>query len=122
MRTIKNEDITIPNSIVLGSSVTNYSREADRLGLILHTSVTIGYDAPWRTVHDLLIAAALATPGVLREPIPRQQVGQQLERHVAIEPRVARAIDLAHAARPDGGLNLVRAEARTGGKCHEWPR
>lgn len=70
VRTIKNEDITIPNSIALGSAVTNYSREARTLGLILHTSVTIGYDAPWRTVHQLLIDAALATPGVLREPKP----------------------------------------------------
>ena len=65
MRTIKNEDITIPNSIVLGSAMINYSRQATE-GLILHTSVTIGYDAPWRTVHDLLVGAALATPGVLR--------------------------------------------------------
>jgi small-conductance mechanosensitive channel len=46
IRTIKNEDITIPNSIVLGSAM-NFSRQA-RQGLILHTSVTIGYDAPWR--------------------------------------------------------------------------
>jgi small-conductance mechanosensitive channel len=70
VRTIKNEDITIPNSVVLGSSVVNYSRGARALGLILHTSVTIGYDAPWRTVHDLLIEAALGTPGVLPEPRP----------------------------------------------------
>ena len=70
VRTIKNEDITIPNSIVLGSSVINYSREAGSLGLIRHTSVTIGYDAPWRTVHELLMAAALETPGVLAEPKP----------------------------------------------------
>jgi small-conductance mechanosensitive channel len=70
VRTIKNEDITIPNSIVLNSSVVNYSRSANTLGLILHTSVTIGYDAPWRRVHDLLIEAALATPGVLHEPRP----------------------------------------------------
>ena len=70
IRTIKNEDITIPNSVVLGSSVINYSREAPTLGLILHTSVTIGYDAPWRKVHDLLIEAALATPGVLEQPRP----------------------------------------------------
>ena len=70
IRTIKNEEITIPNGIVLGNSVTNYSREASALGLILHTSVTIGYDAPWRTVHGLLIDAALATPGILREPAP----------------------------------------------------
>ncbi len=70
VRTIKNEEITIPNSIVLGNSVTNYSLDAKTLGLILHTSVTIGYDAPWRTVHGLLVDAALATPGILREPRP----------------------------------------------------
>ena len=70
IRTIKNEDITIPNSLVLGGSVINYSRNAQKLGLILHTSVTIGYDAPWRKIHDLLIAAALATRGVLPEPKP----------------------------------------------------
>jgi small-conductance mechanosensitive channel len=70
IRTIRNEEITIPNAIVLGNSVTNYSREAKTLGLILHTSVTIGYDAPWRTVHGLLIDAALATPGLLRDPRP----------------------------------------------------
>jgi small-conductance mechanosensitive channel len=70
LRTIKNEDITIPNSIVLNSAVTNYTREAKTLGLILHTSVTIGYDAPWRQVHGLLADAALATPGILHEPRP----------------------------------------------------
>ena len=70
VRTIKNEDVTIPNSIVLGQSTINYSRNARTLGLILHTSVTIGYDAPWRQVHDLLVDAALATPGILNEPRP----------------------------------------------------
>ncbi len=70
VRTIKNETITIPNGIVMGQAVTNYSRESETLGLILHTTVTIGYDTPWRTVHGLLIQAAQATPGVLREPAP----------------------------------------------------
>jgi len=70
IRTIKNEEITIPNSIALGSAVTNYTRTGTTRGLILHTSVTIGYDAPWRKVHDLLISAALVTPGVLQEPRP----------------------------------------------------
>jgi len=70
IRTIKNEDITIPNSIVLSSAVTNYSRIARTRGLILHTSVTIGYDAPWRRIHELLTEAALATPGVLHDPRP----------------------------------------------------
>jgi len=70
VRTIKNEDITIPNSLVLGSAMTNYSRQASSMGLILHTSVTIGYEAPWRQIHGLLIDAALATPEILATPRP----------------------------------------------------
>jgi small-conductance mechanosensitive channel len=70
VRTIKNEDVTIPNSLVLGSTMTNYSRQARSLGLILHTSVTIGYEAPWRQIHGLLIDAALATPEILDTPAP----------------------------------------------------
>ena len=70
VRTIKNEDVTIPNSIVLGTQVINYSREAQGLGLILHTSVTIGYDAPWRQIHGLLTEAALKTRGILATPAP----------------------------------------------------
>jgi small-conductance mechanosensitive channel len=70
VRTIKNEDITIPNSLALGTAVTNYTREAATRGLILHTTVTIGYDAPWRKVHELLLAAALSTEDVLVEPRP----------------------------------------------------
>jgi small-conductance mechanosensitive channel len=62
--------VTIPNSLVLGASVINYSRQASSLGLILHTSVTIGYDAPWRKIHGLLVDAALATPAILADPRP----------------------------------------------------
>jgi len=74
IRTIKNEEVTIPNGLVLGSAVTNYTREARTRGLILHTTVTISYDAPWRTVHDLLVEAALATPDIL--PVPKPFVWQ----------------------------------------------
>ena len=70
LRTIKNEEIVIPNSVVLNSHVTNYSLLAHSKGLILHTSVTIGYDAPWRTVHELLIEAALKTDNILASPAP----------------------------------------------------
>lgn len=70
VRTIKNVDITIPNSMVLGSHITNFSSSAREYGLILHTSVTIGYDAPWRKVHELLSAAALATEHILQLPAP----------------------------------------------------
>jgi small-conductance mechanosensitive channel len=70
VRTIKNEEVTIPNGLVLGSAVTNYTREALTRGLILHTSVTIGYDVPWTKVHSMLIEAALATPDILATPAP----------------------------------------------------
>ena len=68
--TIKNEDVTVPNSMVLNAHIVNYSARAKQEGLILHTSVTIGYDAPWRTVHELLIEAARRTPSILPEPKP----------------------------------------------------
>ena len=70
IRTIKNEEVTIPNSIVLNSAVINFSRKGKTPGLILHTSVTIGYDAPWRKIHELLIRAATETDGILSEPKP----------------------------------------------------
>ena len=70
VRTIKNEDITVPNSMVLSAHIVNYSARAKEEGLILHTSVTIGYDAPWRTVHELLVEAARKTPYILTEPKP----------------------------------------------------
>jgi small-conductance mechanosensitive channel len=70
VRTIKNVEITIANSMVLGSHIINFSSSAEQGGLILHTSVTIGYDAPWRTIHKLLIDAALSTEHILREPPP----------------------------------------------------
>ena len=70
VRTIKNVDVTIPNAMVLGSHIINFSSSAKDAGLILHTGVTIGYDVPWRKVHDLLIAAARATPGILKQPGP----------------------------------------------------
>jgi small-conductance mechanosensitive channel len=68
--TQKNEVVTIPNGTVLGGVVVNYSAEARYKGVIFHTTVTIGYNAPWRQVHDLLISAATATDEVLHDPLP----------------------------------------------------
>src|SRR5450432_2463233 len=70
IRTIKHEIISIPNSTVMNSHTTNFSVEAAENGLIVHTTVTIGYDAPWRQIHDLLIKAALATELIDRDPVP----------------------------------------------------
>jgi small-conductance mechanosensitive channel len=70
IRTVKNVEITIANSMVLNSHIINFSGSIHPDGLILHTTVTIGYDAPWRVVHELLIGAALATENILKEPHP----------------------------------------------------
>jgi small-conductance mechanosensitive channel len=71
LRTPKNVVVTVPSSQVVGSHILNFTEEATGgPGLILHTTVTIGYDAPWRTVEGLMIDAALNTFGILREPAP----------------------------------------------------
>jgi small-conductance mechanosensitive channel len=70
IRTSKNVITTIPNAAVLSSHIVNFSASAANPGLILHTTVTIGYDVPWRQVHALLIAAAKATEGILETPEP----------------------------------------------------
>src|SRR5271157_270922 len=70
LRTFQQEEIVIPNSVVLSSHVINYTLLGQTEGLLLHTSVTIGYNTPWRTVHQLLIEAALKTADILPDPAP----------------------------------------------------
>lgn len=70
LRTTKNEEVTIPNSQILNSDVTNYSALAGTKGLILHTTVGIGYEVPWRQVEAMMLTAAGRTAGVLSDPSP----------------------------------------------------
>jgi small-conductance mechanosensitive channel len=70
VRTGLGEELTLPNSLVLGAVTKNYSRSVKGRGFVLDTVVTFGYDAPWRQVHAMLIEAAHRTEGVLAEPAP----------------------------------------------------
>jgi small-conductance mechanosensitive channel len=70
LRTIKNEEIIVPNSTIINSNIINYSTLAGSRGLILHTTVGIGYETPWRQVEAMLRLAAERTPGLLKEPAP----------------------------------------------------
>lgn len=70
VKTTKNEVITIPNSAILNGNTTNYTSQAKENGLIIHTTVTIGYDVPWKNMHQALIDAALRTDMILKEPGP----------------------------------------------------
>lgn len=68
--TRKNEEITIPHAVLVGAKTTNYSRHAADGNAKLTTTITIGYDAPWRQVHELLMQAAARTAGVRTDPGP----------------------------------------------------
>ncbi len=70
IRTTKNEIISIPNSTVMSSHTINYSSDTVDKGLILHTTVTIGYDVPWKNIHQALLNAADRTELLQKEPKP----------------------------------------------------
>jgi small-conductance mechanosensitive channel len=72
LRTHKNEYVTFPNTMILSSSITNYSTSGDdeNNGVVLHADVTMNYQVPWRTVEEVMINAALKTTGLESEPRP----------------------------------------------------
>jgi small-conductance mechanosensitive channel len=67
--TRRREEVTLPNAVVAGSTITNFSRHAGE-GVYTRTAVTIGYDTPWRQVEAMLLLAASRTAGVRAEPAP----------------------------------------------------
>jgi small-conductance mechanosensitive channel len=70
LRSTKNEEIVIPNSVLINSTVLNYTKKAQEPGVVLHTTVGIGYDTPWRQVEAMLKMAADRTEGLLKDPPP----------------------------------------------------
>lgn len=70
LRTIKNEDVTVPNSNILNNYTINYSAHCQDTGLIIHSTVTIGYDVPWKDMHQALTDAALRTEYIILQPPP----------------------------------------------------
>jgi small-conductance mechanosensitive channel len=70
IRTPKNVEVAIPNAMVMNNHIVNFSAQARNTGVLLHTTVTIGYDVPWPQVHELLIEAAHRTDHLESEPEP----------------------------------------------------
>jgi small-conductance mechanosensitive channel len=68
--TVRREEVTVPNAVVASQMTTDYSRMGDIHGVFTETSVTIGYDTPWRQVQSLLLMAAERTPGLRHDPKP----------------------------------------------------
>lgn len=70
IRTPKNVDVSLPNASVMSGKVINYSSQARRTGIRLHTGITIGYDVPWPKVQELMLSAARATEHIEQDPPP----------------------------------------------------
>jgi small-conductance mechanosensitive channel len=68
--TMSNEEVTIPNSVLIENSVTNYSQRFASSASQISTKITIGYDTPWRQVHAMLLMAADQVDGLCKSPAP----------------------------------------------------
>ena len=105
LRTVKNEEIIVPNSTIMNSVVINYSTLAATRGLILHTTVGIGYETPWRQVEGILLMAATRTPGIEQTPPPfvlQQTLGDfcvtyELNAYTSSAARMAEKYHALHA-------------------------
>jgi len=85
--TPRNELVSIPNATVIGASIINYSlaeREIQR-PVALATTITIGYDVPWRQVHDLMLRAAASVAGISDDPAPRVLQTSLNDFHISYE-------------------------------------
>ena len=69
LRTTKNEDVTIPNANILIGNIINYSSH-ETGSIILHTTITLGYDISWKIANKLLLEAANRTQFLINEPAP----------------------------------------------------
>ena len=104
VKTTKNEEITLPNSTLLSGGIVNYTALADKNGLILHTMVTIGYDVPWKTVHELLVRAAQKTihievtpePFILQKSLDDWYVSYELNAYTKESHQMARIYSALH--------------------------
>jgi small-conductance mechanosensitive channel len=88
LRTVKNVIVTIPNNTTLATPVKNFSLMGREQGVILYLSITVPLDVPWRTAHDLLLAATEGVAGVRRDPRPFVLQTSLAETHVRYELNV----------------------------------
>ena len=113
LRSLKNEEVIVPNSQILNNEIVNYSSLAKDKGLILHTTVGIGYEIPWRQVEAMLLMAVERTPGLLKEPAPVRAAAQARRfrrglRGQRLLPRRARHDAALHGAAPQHPRRVQR--------------
>ncbi|MBL9036870.1 MAG: mechanosensitive ion channel [Archangium sp.] len=67
--TAMGEEIVLPNTAVLSTSITNFTRETR--DVMVQVQVSIGYDTSWQQIEALLLEGARRTPTVAPTPAPR---------------------------------------------------
>jgi small-conductance mechanosensitive channel len=71
LRTMRREEVTVPNAVMASERLVNYTRLAGDMGMLMSTTISIGYAVPWQHVRQLLADAASATAGIAAHPAPR---------------------------------------------------
>jgi small-conductance mechanosensitive channel len=110
IRTNKNLEVSIPNASIMSDKVINFSTQAKKSGITLHTGVTIGYDVPWPKVQELLLAAAAACEHIEEDPAPFVLQTSLDDNYVAYELNVfTRRADLRSRIYSDLHANILDA-------------
>jgi small-conductance mechanosensitive channel len=115
LRTMRREEITIPNASMAGDRIVNYTRLASEQGMLLSTSLSVGYAVAWQQVAQLLREAAEATRGVAIDPAPRVLVWEladfavRYQLHTHLERNASRV-----AARVELNTRILDAFAAAG--------
>jgi small-conductance mechanosensitive channel len=91
IRTSTGEEVNVPNALIGNSTTVNSSRLAEGEGLVVHTTVTIGYNTPWRQVHAMLLRAAENTSGL--RSVPQPFVAQSALSDFYVEYRLCAQVD-----------------------------
>jgi small-conductance mechanosensitive channel len=110
IRTIEGQEVTIPNSVLVSTSTRNYTRLGHPDGMSVSSTVTIGYDAPWRQVHGLLQLAADRTPNISKVPKPFV-VQKQLSDFYVEYTLIARLVDEKSRIETVSNLNSAIQDA-----------
>lgn len=100
--TLRNEENTAPNAVLITSLTHNFAKLAKTQGTLVSAQITIACDAPWRQGHELLIEVAHATQHLRTEPPPRVFQRALPVSYVEYEPTVSmdRAIKRVASALP----------------------
>lgn len=70
LKTINNEDITVPNSSILNGATVNYTSIGKEDGLAIATKIKVRYDYDEKLITSLLISAANRTIGITKRISP----------------------------------------------------